>query len=149
MTIQETDLLFETISPTCAFSRTDTMPPIHVYRLNDFSRATIDVWIQSMLGHLAVWDAYREQPWLALHDLRAVKGLSSITPYAGHRFQGVAAQYAQLFGRVCFVVKLPPFLERMGRSITYNFVNRNQPHITPHITDEFTAGIEWLLAASS
>jgi hypothetical protein len=146
MAIEEHELQFDTISPTCAVTITTTTPPVHVYRLQDFSRATIDVWVDRMLEHLAAWDAHQSHPWLALHDLRAVSGLSSITPYVSQRFQDVAENYAHLSGRVCFVANMPRFLESLGRRVTYNFVNRNQPYITPHMVDDFSAGMVWLLS---
>lgn len=145
MSLSEQRIPYSSVSPTLEVAVLPASPSIHAYRLHDFSRATIDAWVTQMLAHITTWKQQATDPWLALHDLREVSNLSSITPYARARFVEVARQHPDLAGRVCFVLVMPRFLASIGKHVTYNFVHQNQPFITPLICEQVDEGLAWLV----
>ena len=120
--------------------------PIHIYVLPNFSRQTIDCWIETMVPHIQQWLDGAFDTWLALHDLSQLPLAVSVTPYARQKFQDLAKLAPRLSGKVAFVTAPNRMMQTIAQPVVSRYVHVIQPNIEPKLFSDQASALSWLQA---
>lgn len=112
---------------------------IHVFKLSNMSRDTVDVWVKQCL------EAMRQcheagQPIRVLQDLRSPN--AGHTPYSEDKGKLISAAYPDLRGRVAFV--LPPSVMAQLIRIYVRSTQQESPTRERRAFENYEAALAWL-----